>query len=94
MQDTYLQQLKDTYTRIDVDFELKKMALWLQTSKGKARKGCSAFIINWLNNSIPTLPEKKTEKTEETPLRPTVNEYLRELWKGREHILELNTKTS
>lgn len=93
LEDAYLKQLKETYKGVDVDSELKKMGLWLLSSKGNKRKGNIGFIINWLNNASPSTTQAPQEPIEQdTPLRPYLNEYLKELWKGREHILELNTR--
>lgn len=89
-----LKQLKETYDGIDVDKELKKMALWLTSDKGKKRAGSIGFIMNWLNNATP-LPPAQSEQLDliesRTPLGRLVREYLMDLWKDREHILEFNT---
>ena len=94
LSDAYIQHLKETYPGIDVDSELKKMGLWLLSSKGTKRKGNIGFIMNWLNNATPSTPTVAHQETVEldTPLRPWINEYLKDLWKGREHILEMNTR--
>ncbi len=87
LKEAEMKQLKDTFQGVDVDFELKKMGLWLMSPKGKTRRGTMEFIVNWLKNSSPS----KADVTEhESPLRPLLNDYLKDVWKGREHILEFN----
>lgn len=92
-----MQQLKDTYKGVNVDVEFKKMVLWLTSSKGMKRKGNIGFILNWLNNASPQGTVSPTTEqfdlwNEDSPLRPLMENYLRDLWKGREHILELNKR--
>lgn len=91
-----LQKLKETYQHVDVDTELKKMSLWLTSPKGLRRKGTIDFILNWLNNAAPCFKPSMNDHLDllesESPLRLLINDYLRELWKGREHILEINKK--
>lgn len=50
-----LQRYKDVYPFVDVEQELKKMGLWLDSnvSKRKTHKGMPRFINNWLNNCKP-----------------------------------------
>mgnify|MGYP001570165708 CR=1 FL=1 len=89
-----LKQLQDTYEGIDIDKEIKKMCLWLVSEKGMKRKGHIGFIINWLNNATP-MPPTTTEHLDlmqsDSPLGQLVREYLLDLWKDRDHILEFNT---
>ncbi len=86
-----LEQLKHTYKGIDVAQELNKMALWLSSSKGLRRKGNIAFIMNWLGNATPMLQTIERTDPIDTTLEPIMNEYRKDLWKEREHILEFNT---
>lgn len=94
LEDAHIQQLKETYKGIDVQSELKKMGLWLISEKGNKRKGNIGFILNWLNNASPSTAPSINEQfdlmEQDTPLRPLIQEYLKDLWKGREHILEFN----
>lgn len=89
-----LKQLHDTYDGIDIDGEIKKMTLWLMSEKGMKRKGHIGFIINWLNNATP-MPPTTTEHLDlmqsDSPLGRIVRDYLLELWKDKDHILEFNT---
>lgn len=92
-----LKQLKEAYPHVNVEIELKKMSAWLDSSKGLRRKGEMSFILKWLNNNFSASPpvQKDVNPTEvDTPIRPEINKYLEGLWKGREHILELNKKKS
>lgn len=87
-------QLEETYGGINIEAEIKKMGLWLLTEKGLRRKGNIGFILNWLNNATP-MPPTTTEHLDliqsESPLGCLVREYLMDLWKDKEHILEFNT---
>jgi hypothetical protein len=86
-----IKQLHDTYKGIDVTCELNKMALWLNSSKGLRRKGNIAFIMNWLNNATPSTAIAERTDPIDTTLEPIMNDYRKDLWKEREHILEFNT---
>jgi hypothetical protein len=89
-----LVQLRETFVGVDIDQELKKMCIWLQSDKGKRRKGNIGFIMNWLNNATPMPPtdaEHLNLMQSQSPLGHLVRSYLQELWKDREHIFELNT---
>lgn len=93
-----LKGLRETYSRVNVDEELKKMGWWLTTPKGSRRVGNIAFILKWLGNceqsSGSSTPRDRDGYIElDTPIRLQLNEYLKELWKNREHILELNKKS-
>jgi hypothetical protein len=92
LEEIHIKQLKETYKAIDIDKELKKMSLWLLSSKGRRRKGTIGFIIHWLNNSTPSITnDRELDMLEyDSPLRPLLLDYLQDLWKGREHILEFN----
>jgi hypothetical protein len=90
-----LKQLQETYDGIDIDSEIKKMCLWLMSdTKGKKYKGHIGFIINWLNKKTP-MPPTTSEHLDlmksDSPLGRLVREYLMDLWKDKEHILEFNT---
>jgi hypothetical protein len=93
--DAVKKQLKETYKGIDVDSELNKMAIWLTSSKGKKRKGNIGFVMNWLNNAspstAPTIKEHYDLLESDSPLASLLQDYLKDLWKNREHILEFNT---
>lgn len=89
-----LKQIQETYDGIDVETEIKKMCLWLTSEKGMKRKGTIGFILNWLNNITPMPPttnEHLDLMQSDSPLGKHVREYLLDLWKDREHILEFNT---
>lgn len=87
-----LYQLSATYPNLDIADELNKMVLWLMSSRGKDTKGTIGFIINWLNRSCPT---KRVEvhcnlTQDDSPLAKEYQAHMEELWKGKEHILEMN----
>lgn len=90
--------LRDAYKGVDVETELKRMAIWLCSPRGKLRAGSINFIMNWLGRYTPTTNSPAVKEPEkpsiETPLRPHLNEYLKGLWKDREHLLTLNQKTN
>lgn len=90
-----LKKLRESYASLNVDSELKKMSLWLLSVKGARRKGDITFILNWLNNTYPTqVPFVEAQTEEDTPIRHEINSYLEGLWKGREHVLEMNKRKS
>lgn len=86
-------QLRETYKGVNVDFELEKMGLWLNSPKGKKRSGNIAFVTKWLNNAFLSQAHSVTEQFDlmDNSLRPLFQEYLQDLWKNREHILKFNT---
>jgi hypothetical protein len=82
-----ISRLKKTYVGVNVDLELNKMQLWLNSPKGKKRKGHLGFIMNWLKNVEPVIvPDER-----DTPLRLDLDEYLEDLWERCRHVLEFNT---
>ena len=90
-----LKKLRESYASLNVDSELKKMSVWLLSVKGARRKGDITFILNWLNNTYPTqVPSIEAQIEEDTPIRHEINSYLEGLWKGREHVLEMNKRKS
>lgn len=95
LEDAHIKHLQEIYKSVNVESELKKMGLWLLSSKGSKRKGNIGFILNWLNNAspdskVPTTTQQLNLYEYDSPLRPLIHEYLKELWKDREHILEFN----
>ena len=84
--------LATSYPGIDVDKELGKMSIWLNTPKGKSRKGSISFIMNWLGNAEPSRPTQ--EAVIDKALEPLREKYCKDLWKNREHILTFNQRKS
>lgn len=82
----FLQQFRERFPSVDVDEEIKKMGMWLQSDKGKNHMGTLLFITNWLKKAPPS----KCVPKHEDALRELLNDYLKELWKNREHILLMN----
>ena len=88
-----IEQLKDIFPGVNVILEIKKMTLWLNSTKGIKSKGTINFITNWLEKSPIT--QSLTLAIElDTPLRPHIDTYLKDLWKGKEHLLEMNKRRS
>jgi hypothetical protein len=87
-------QLSDVYPKVDIDKELIKMSLWLQTPKGKKYRATIGFVMSWLSNACPAhnTGQQYTIGDPDSPLVELVNDYLKGLWKDSEHILEFNTK--
>jgi hypothetical protein len=89
-----LSQLKKSFPGLNIEQELGKMKVWL-TFKGITRTGNMAFILNWLgkasSNSAPVNNQGTTSTALDTPLANLLRDYLKDLWKDREHILEFNT---
>jgi hypothetical protein len=94
--DVILKKLKDTYPGLDVEHELKKMELWLMDPEGIIRKGTLQFISNWLSNASrfqktftkQTAPIEQEVKN--TEITPAMEEYVKDLWKGKEELLNYN----
>jgi hypothetical protein len=91
-----IKNLKDSYPGVNVEAEMKKMGFWLKSSKGIKLQGNLGFIMNWLNKATPqaNIPHSQVEiPVQQSPLRPLIDLYNKELWKGREHILAMNKKS-
>jgi hypothetical protein len=78
-----LRQLIETYPGVDLEHELKRMALWLLDHP--KRVGSLSFISNWLSRA-----PKKAEQ--ETVPDIIYAEYLERLWQGRGNLFLFNTK--
>lgn len=52
----FVQELKSTYPRIDVEYQLQKARLWLIANPGrqKTSRGMTRFLNNWMGNQKPT----------------------------------------
>lgn len=87
--ETYKKRLREIYKGVDIDAELSKMCLWLASPKGLNRTGEVGFILKWLNNALERIPVTNNEIT--IPISHIFDDYLKDLWKNAEHILELNT---
>lgn len=89
-------QLKKAYKDKDVDRELLKMGLWLQSGKGREYSPGMPFIMSWLDKAQPTQRsvEDEDEDEHDNVLRPILNSYLQELWHGKEALLAMNLKTA
>lgn len=83
------EELKKTYKGINLESELTKMMIWLISSKGLMHKGNFSFIKNWLNRAYQEVLPPSSD--EDTTLADLFKDYLKDLWKNREHILEFNT---
>jgi len=88
-----MEQLRHIFPGVNIVSELKKMSLWLVSSKGLKSKGTINFITNWLAKAPVTQPPP-AEVELDNPLRPHIDTYLKDLWKGKEHLLEMNKKRS
>lgn len=94
LDDQMMTQLRETYPKVDVTHEINKMTLWLLSDRGSKRKGSMGFIVTWLNNSSPSsgIAAPILDHTEPaSPLSHLVRDYLVDLWKDQDHILEFNT---
>lgn len=92
LDDACMKQMKEAYPGVNIASEIKKMQLWLTSPKGRDRKGTISFIMNWLGNCPASSSAPEIEQ--DTPLRPLLDTYLRDLWKGKEHLLEMNKRRS
>lgn len=103
----FLEPFKAKRPTVDYPYQIRKMIEWLLTNpKGKKKVATSKFVSDWFERATPSpylekqLAEEQAvatpeqlESVEDTPLRPYITEYLRELWKGREYLLEINKIT-
>lgn len=51
----FVEELKSTYPRIDVEYQLKKARLWLiaNPDRKKTPRGMTRFLNNWMSNQKP-----------------------------------------
>jgi hypothetical protein len=94
LDDTLKQDLQKNYLGIDIEKELVKMKRWLNL-KGKDINGTIGFIINWLNNAVPSSPLNSTNgffnfMEGDTPLANSFKTYLEDLWKGKANLFQFN----
>lgn len=92
LDDQKLAEIKQAFPGVDVNSELRKMILWLMSPNGLKRKGDINFVLSWLSRVIPKVMPAEDNPEVRTALDPYFDEYLDELWKGREHILALNRR--
>jgi len=81
-------RLKLLFPHVNINVEIMKMELWLDSEKGSNRKGSFQFITNWLSKTY-TRPQ---ESSEDPSFSPEQNNYLKDLWNNREHILSMNQR--
>jgi len=93
-----LEELKKAFPTLNIESELSKMILWLEGPKGKKRVGHIGFIMNWLNNAVPCGQMPSVDKQlelltdDDSFLSRIILDYLRELWKDKEHLLSFNSR--
>ena len=63
----FISSLKNNpaYKDIDIEKELSKMDMWLETPAGRGRKKTSRFILNWLNRIDTSIITNKRWSTKE-----------------------------
>jgi len=83
-----LKKLEETYLGVDIHKELKKMEVWLLSTKGRARTGNINFILNWLSRAVPT---PVSTDPYDSVLASCLEDYCTDLWEKNRHILEMNT---
>lgn len=82
-------KLIQLYPGVDLESELIKMSIWLNSEKGKRRTGTISFILNWLSNA----PRMSSSFTRSGPFLPSLYlSYLQDIWKKCETLLDFNTK--
>lgn len=85
-----MQSLEKTFPDVNLSIEFDRMKIWLTTSpKAKTYKGTMPFIMRWLTNK--TQRDHPQESKPEGELETLMQEYLKDLWKNREHILMMNS---
>lgn len=88
--DDLMLKLSETFPNMDIEFQLKRMELWLLSPKGSRRKGSFNFILSWLSRSWAQIPTGNVKDM--CPLDRAITRHLQGLWKNREHILKMNKK--
>lgn len=83
-----------TWRHLDIDYELGRMALWLVSPAGKTRTADLSFIMRWLDNAIIMSPKRPCESKDVALNLSDYDDYLKDLWKDREHILTMNQAKS
>lgn len=87
-----MDSFKSIYRDVDIQNEINKMCLWMQSDKGLNRKGSLSFITSWLQRAKPVTESKETLPFDGNPkMNSLLNNYLEDLWKDCRHILEFNT---
>jgi hypothetical protein len=86
---TLISKLSETYKGVNIDIELLKMKDWLESPRGKSRKGSLSFVTKWLANA-PVSHTQDHAIEAPSPLAPVLKGYLQDLWKKNEHLLTLN----
>lgn len=87
-------QLKDSFKDVDLDAELSRMALWLESPKGLKRTGNLAFVMKWLSKSASRTFQNDNTSRERIPIAHLLDDYLEDLWKDLRPLLNFNTKKS
>ncbi len=87
-----LNRLKHTYQALDVEMEIKRMALWLISARGKRRKGNLTFIMRWLDTQSGRAYHPPTTPQKDSPLSEVLDLYLEGLWTHREHLFRFNSR--
>ena len=56
LQESFVTELKSTYPRIDVEYQLQKARLWLiaNPARQKTNRGMTRFLNNWMGSQKPT----------------------------------------
>jgi hypothetical protein len=90
-------QLKQMHPDVDLDRELLRMSFWLQSPKGKQRKGLLSFIVSWLGRAASRLnaPQENHSnyRQQKQVLEPIEEDFLQDLWKKSKLLLQLNSTT-
>lgn len=90
--------LKKAFKDIDVDRELLKMGIWLTSVRGIRHTGSLGFVMKWLEKATPSpkiaMPDDDTANECSSVLRPILNTYLQDLWRGNEQLLTMNQRTA
>lgn len=94
LSEEHKKDLAGIYKGVDIETELKKMGLWLLSTKGKNRQGTIGFIMNWLGNATPNPPSTTAQLDlldSQSPVSTLLLEhYLQDLWKNKDHIHKFN----
>jgi hypothetical protein len=64
-----IEKLRLAFPGVDIEGEMRKMAVWLEANPARRKKNMDRFIVNWLAKTHGRLLEKELEFTLKEDLR-------------------------
>ena len=56
-----IEKLRLAFPGVDIEGEMRKMAVWLEANPARKKKNMDRFIVNWLSKTHGRLLEKELE---------------------------------